>query len=372
MGNRYARMTWLLRLVVSVAGLLLPLVPVQVHAMEPPAGASVHTYDGQHCPVLLADTTTERGPPATTYGYTAIHSAGGASLHCHSARPHLSSSWTYNDYDRSASPAHGDCTSGTTGTAAVGSVANLRAVRGASVAAKGAATKAGDDVLEACVAGKCGIPGGTCFVAGTLIKTEEGLKPIEDIRVGDKVWAHNFETGEDELRPVDRTYVCHIESLLKLTVGTGTLTTTKDHPFWVEGLGWKRAGELAVGDVLVTPNGRVALESREVLRRAATVYNFRVVGDHNYYAVAGDTPILVHNANYGRADLAFARKVKLAPDNPAVINRGMPVQDFVSEYRNAKILRELPGEYLGMTVEDALRSGNSTVRKLLTDGRWSR
>ena len=92
MGNRYARMTWLLRLVVSVAGLLPPLVPVQVHAMEPPAGASVHTYDGQHCPVLLADTTTERGPPATTYGYTAIHSAGGASLHCHSARPHLSSS----------------------------------------------------------------------------------------------------------------------------------------------------------------------------------------------------------------------------------------------------------------------------------------
>lgn len=160
--------------------------------------------------------------------------------------------------------------------------------------------------------------------------------------------------------------------MLKLTVGTGTLTTTKDHPFWVEGLGWKRAGELAVGDVLVTPNGRVALESREVLRRAATVYNFRVVGDHNYYAVAGQTPILVHNANYGRADLAFARKVKLAPDNPAVINRGMPVQDFVSEYRNAKILRELPGEYLGMTVEDALRSGNSTVRKLLTDGRWSR
>ena len=248
----------------------------------------------------------------------------------------------------------------------------LSALQSGQVAAKGAATKAGDDVVEACVGGKCGIPGGTCYVAGTLIKTEEGLKPIEDIRVGDKVWAHNFETGEHELRPVDRTYVCHIESLLKLTVGTGTLTTTKDHPFWVEGLGWKRAGELAVGDVLVTPNGRVALESREVLRRAATVYNFRVVGDHNYYAVAGQTPILVHNANYGRADLAFARKVKLAPDNPAVINRGMPVQDFVSEYRNAKILRELPGEYLGMTVEDALRSGNSTVRKLLTDGRWSR
>lgn len=74
----------------------------------------------------------------------------------------------------------------------------------------------------------------------------------------------------------------------------------------------------------------------------------------------------------GRGDLSFARKVKLAPDNPAVINRGMPVQDFVSQFRNAKILRELPGEVLDMSVEDALRAGNSTVRKLLTDGRWSR
>ena len=30
-----------------------------------------------------------------------------------------------------------------------------------------------------------------CFVAGTLIHTEEGYKPIEDVKVGDKVLSHD-------------------------------------------------------------------------------------------------------------------------------------------------------------------------------------
>ena len=72
------------------------------------------------------------------------------------------------------------------------------------------------------------------------------------------------------------------------------------------------------------------------------------------------------------AKLRFARAVKLAVDNPAVANMGMDVQSFVSAFREAKVLRMLPGDVLNMTVEQALKSGNSTVRKLLTDGRWAK
>ncbi|MCM0621775.1 polymorphic toxin-type HINT domain-containing protein [Nocardioides bruguierae] len=172
----------------------------------------------------------------------------------------------------------------------------VRSAKSKSLAARSAADTSA--AKSGCRSGTCGIPGKTCFVAGTLIRTEGGLRRIEDIQVGDKVWARNFETGEDELRRVDRTYVRHVESLLTLTVGGGTLTTTADHPFWVVGSGWKRAGDLVVGDTLATPEGVAVLQAREIEERSETVYNFRVPGDHNYYAVAGDTPILVHNANY--------------------------------------------------------------------------
>lgn len=35
-----------------------------------------------------------------------------------------------------------------------------------------------------------------CFKEGTLVETEDGLKPIEEIEIGDKVLAYDEETGE--------------------------------------------------------------------------------------------------------------------------------------------------------------------------------
>ena len=41
-----------------------------------------------------------------------------------------------------------------------------------------------------------------CFAAGTLVATRAGLKPIEDIEVGDEVLAYDEETGEQAYKPV--------------------------------------------------------------------------------------------------------------------------------------------------------------------------
>ena len=46
-----------------------------------------------------------------------------------------------------------------------------------------------------------------CFVAGTLISTETGHVKIEDITVGDKVWAANPETDEKALKEVAQTFI---------------------------------------------------------------------------------------------------------------------------------------------------------------------
>ena len=43
-----------------------------------------------------------------------------------------------------------------------------------------------------------------CFKEGTLVETEDGLKPIEDIKVGDKVLAYDEKTGAMTKRPVNK------------------------------------------------------------------------------------------------------------------------------------------------------------------------
>jgi hypothetical protein len=42
-----------------------------------------------------------------------------------------------------------------------------------------------------------------CFTAGTKVQTDEGEKPIEDIKVGDKVLAKDDETGEMAYKEVE-------------------------------------------------------------------------------------------------------------------------------------------------------------------------
>ena len=46
----------------------------------------------------------------------------------------------------------------------------------------------------------------TCFVAGTLIATENGSLPIEQITAGMLVYATDPDTGETALKPVVQTF----------------------------------------------------------------------------------------------------------------------------------------------------------------------
>lgn len=41
-----------------------------------------------------------------------------------------------------------------------------------------------------------------CFVAGTLVETEDGLRPIEGIEIGDKVWARDYRDRRNSTEPV--------------------------------------------------------------------------------------------------------------------------------------------------------------------------
>jgi hypothetical protein len=169
--------------------------------------------------------------------------------------------------------------------------------------------------------GWCKFGFGKCFVAGTLIYTPDGPRPIEEIRVGDKVWAHDLASGTDQLQVIVETFVRTTTELFHLTIAGEVVSTTAEHPFMVHERGWIDAAFLKVGDLLVTSEGTtVPIEAVETETRdtenVEKVYNFHVVTHHNYYVLAGDQPVLVHNTNHVKAldvgtygDLKKAAKV---------------------------------------------------------------
>ncbi|WP_342752086.1 polymorphic toxin-type HINT domain-containing protein [Amycolatopsis sulphurea] len=80
--------------------------------------------------------------------------------------------------------------------------------------------------------------------------------------------------------------------------GAGTVTATRNHPFWsVQHGRWVNAGQLVPGEQLRRPDGGVATVDTVKLRaEVSRVHNLSVEELHTYYVLAGETPVLVHNS----------------------------------------------------------------------------
>jgi len=151
-----------------------------------------------------------------------------------------------------------------------------------------------------------------CFLAGTLIFTDSGQKAIEEIQVGDKVWAYNDTTGDYGLKKVVSLFRYIRDSVYNIKIGKETIQATADHPFFIGGH-WLRVAELKVGDSVKTYDGsNLVIEQITVVPGRTTVYNFEVEDYHTYYV--SNTKVLVHNsvpcptglrnmAKYGEAKL---------------------------------------------------------------------
>jgi len=152
------------------------------------------------------------------------------------------------------------------------------------------------------VTGVCRPCAGMCFGAGTLVATEDGKRPIEEIRPGDRVWSTNEKTGETALRPVVTTFVNHDAQVLDLELRRGPalaerIEVTPAHRFWVPNHGWSRADHLdqvplwsdsdSAASVIATASSPKGLTT--------TVYNLEVEEFHTYHV--GEAGVLVHNQN---------------------------------------------------------------------------
>ena len=134
-----------------------------------------------------------------------------------------------------------------------------------------------------------------CFIAGTEITLENGdVKNIEDVNIGDEVLTYNEEKGVLEPGIVGDLQSYDVSFLVKLNFDNGVeITTTAEHPFYVDGKGWIHAGKLQLGDVFKTDeNESSTLVDIDVIEDTVTVYNLLSVSDnHNFFA----NGILVHN-----------------------------------------------------------------------------
>lgn len=140
-----------------------------------------------------------------------------------------------------------------------------------------------------------------CFVAGTQVLTEAGYKNIEDVKLGEKLWAKNVETGEQDWKPVTYIFVEPDRGIyeIKLIGSDGfeqKIQATDDHPFYVMGDGWKTTIDLAVGDYIETDGGGAMMVTSVIdEKRQDLTYNFTVADFHTYYVTKRN--VLVHNCN---------------------------------------------------------------------------
>ncbi len=134
----------------------------------------------------------------------------------------------------------------------------------------------------------------SCFVAGTLVHTRSGLRPIEDLKIGDQVLAQDATTGNLVFEPVLATLHNPPADVLRLELETGEAVSATDiHRFWLAGAGWKMARELSPGDRLRVLGGTVKVASVSRARRQL-VYNLEVARAGSF--LVGPRGILVHDA----------------------------------------------------------------------------
>ena len=136
----------------------------------------------------------------------------------------------------------------------------------------------------------------SCFTGDTLVAIEDGYKRIDEIEVGDYVWAYNVETGEMELKEVLQVFAKQTDEILHLGTTVGAIETTTNHPFYVLGTGWVATGDLTIGDNVYTIECGSSVVTGlwiEKLDEPITVYNLEVEEFHSYFV--GGLGVLVHN-----------------------------------------------------------------------------
>ena len=261
------------------------------------------------------------------------------------------------------------------------------------------------------------------FSPGTKVLMADGsAKPIEDVRVGDKVKATDPETGVTAAKPVTMLHLNRDRDLTDVTVaaapakaassfagrplvhrvaalvatvaaaaaiGTAVLHTTEHHPFWDEASStWVDAADLQAGrSILRTADGQqIAVVGVADNAGDQLMHDLTVADIHTYYVLAGDTPVLVHNTG-GEQMCRFHAGVPGAsqsdctpnctwnPDNAQTVARVEHSPTQQADDINETTRKAEGGVRLSDDVVDAIRTNDHGVAIAITIaafGHWAK
>jgi hypothetical protein len=131
----------------------------------------------------------------------------------------------------------------------------------------------------------------SCILKGTPVATPTGPRPIQDLRIGDKVLSRSSK-GEMGDSTVTDIRSADVDGHLVLILSDGVeLSCTGEHPIAV-GDQWIRAKLLRVGDEVTCHDKIRKLVEIKTVSQPATVYDITVEPHHNFLA----NGVLVHNA----------------------------------------------------------------------------
>ncbi len=146
------------------------------------------------------------------------------------------------------------------------------------------------------------------FPAGTPVSTPEGLRAIESLAPGDRVYARDDTRYIDQPQEITQRFNRIADGYQRIETEQGTITTTPEHPFWVQGKGWTEAKDLEWEDPIATRSGDLVAYGNTYIDKPVRVYNFSVANTPNYFA--GDIEAWVHNANCEGSVIAVKGKLR--------------------------------------------------------------
>ena len=208
--------------------------------------------------------------------------------------------------------------------------------------------------MEFCITG--------CFAGEVLVLTEDGQRRIDRLKVGEKVYATDTETGEKGFQKILQIQKRNTNAFVIIKAGQEEIKTTPSHLFYLEKGTYQTAEALEAGDVLVTADGsRKVVDSVDILttEEMQPIYNLTIECYHTYYV--SKSAVLVHNLGCGNlaASMAnVAQKTGLSTDEISQLCQKLENVQGKSKAEIREILNKL-------------ENGTATIAKTEADGKIS-
>ena len=135
----------------------------------------------------------------------------------------------------------------------------------------------------------------SCFAPGTLVWTQTGPRPIEQIVVGEMVLAQNPSTGELSYRTVLERTVRPPAPMVSVGTEGEPIVTTLGHRFWTNGKGWVMAKFLEKNATAHTLDGTIKITGVESVPPSSSTEAYNLVIDDFHTFFVGDSRMLVHD-----------------------------------------------------------------------------